>query len=126
MPILIQCLAVAAGGALGAVARFLVTGACARLFGSGFPIGTLVVNLTGSVVFGWFVAVARDRTMVPETMSLAVAVGFIGAYTTFSTFAFESHSLLEAGSGLKALLNMVGSVVLGLLAVRAGILLAGR
>jgi CrcB protein len=59
-------------------------------------------------------------------LRLAVAVGFVGAYTTFSTFAYESNALLEDGAGIKALANMLGSVVLGLVAVRLGIWLGGR
>lgn len=124
MKLLMQCLAVAAGGSCGAVFRFLLSALCGRLFGSGFPVGTLVVNITGSLVLGWFLTVIHQRGSVSDTMRLGIAVGFIGAYTTFSTLAYEANSLLENGSGLKALFNLVGSLVLGLAAVRAGIWLA--
>jgi CrcB protein len=126
MKLLIQCLAVAAGGALGAVLRFVIATLCGRWFGGGFPVGTFVINITGSLLLGWFVAVIQERLTVSDTLRLAVAVGFLGAYTTFSTFAYESNSLLEDGSGLKATFNMLGSLALGLVAIRLGIMLGGR
>ncbi len=124
MKLLVQYLVIGAAGSLGAMARYLVASVCGRWFATEFPVGTLVINLTGSLFLGWFLTVARDRVAVSETFRLAVAVGFTGAYTTFSTLAYESNSLLEDGAGLKALSNMVGSMFLGLIAVRAGIWLA--
>ena len=126
MRLLVQCLMVGAGGFLGAVARFLVSMFCGRALGTAFPIGTLVVNLSGSMFLGWFLTVIRQRTIVSDNTRLAIAVGFVGAYTTFSTFMLESGSLLEDGSGIKAMLNLLGSVMLGLFAVRAGIWLGAR
>lgn len=126
MKLLIQCLAVAAGGSFGAVLRFLVATLCGRWFGTGFPIGTLVINLTGSFFLGWFLTAIQERITVSDTLRLAVAVGFVGAYTTFSTFAYESNALLTEGAELKATLNLLGSLLLGLLAVKLGILLGGR
>ena len=124
MNVLVQYLAIGAAGALGAMFRFFVSSLCGRLFRTEFPVGTLVINLTGSLLLGWFLTVIRDRMPVSDTFRLTVAVGFVGAYTTFSTFAFESNSLLEDGAGIKAMLNMFGSLLLGLLAVRLGIWLA--
>jgi fluoride exporter len=126
MNVLMQYLAVGLAGSLGAVARLAVSTICGRLFGAGFPIGTLVINLTGSMLLGWFLTLVGQRYIVSETLRTAVAVGFVGAYTTFSTFAYETNSLVEDGSMLKATANVVGSVVLGLVAVRLGIWLAGR
>jgi CrcB protein len=126
MKLWMQCLAVAAGGSLGVVARFLVSTSCARLFGTGFPVGTLVINVSGSLFLGWFVTVIQERYTISDTARLAVAVGFLGAYTTFSTFSYESNSLLEQGAGMKATFNMLGSLLFGLIAVRVGILLAAR
>jgi CrcB protein len=126
MNLLWQYLAVGLAGSLGAVARLAVSTLCGRWFGTGFPIGTLVINLSGSMFLGWFLTLISQRYIVSDTLRLAVAVGFVGAYTTFSTFAFETNGLLEDGAGLKALANIVGSVVLGLVAVRLGIWLAGR
>src|SRR5438105_2602212 len=107
----VQYLAVALGGSLGAMARFFIATTCARLFGTAFPIGTFVINISGSLFLGWFLALIGGRAMVSDTTRLAVAVGFVGAYTTFSTYMYESNALIEDGSGLKATTNLVGSVV---------------
>jgi fluoride exporter len=124
MKILVQYLAVAGAGALGAVARLFVATACNRVFRSPFPFGTFIINISGSLFLGWFLTVVGTRLMVSDTTKLAVAVGFVGAYTTFSTFMFESNKLLEDGAGIKAAANLLGSLLVGLLAVRAGIWLA--
>ena len=126
MKLLVQYLVVAGGGALGAAARLFVATVCGKLFGTAFPVGTLEINLSGSLFLGWFLTVAGTRVAVSDPMRMAVAVGFVGAYTTFSTFMFESSSLLQDGSGMKAILNLFGSLLLGLLAVRLGMLLGGR
>jgi len=119
-------LAIAAGGAAGAVCRWMVGLACGRLFGTRFPVGTMVINLTGSFFLGWFATLAAGRLTVSDTARLAIAVGFVGAYTTFSTFMFESIALWDNGALFKAMLNLVASIVLGLSAVRLGMALAGR
>ena len=118
--------AVAGAGALGAVLRLFVAAVCGRFFGTSFPVGTLVINLSGSFFLGWFIAVRSRGAAISETVYAAVAVGFVGAYTTFSTFMYESNALLQSGSGIKAMLNLIGSLVLGLIAVKAGVWLAGR
>ena len=125
MEVFTRYLAVGAAGSLGAISRLMVSSLCGRLFGTAFPIGTFVINITGSLFLGWFLTVISGRFVVSDTFRLAVAVGFVGAYTTFSTFAYESNSLLQDGSGLKAMINMFGSLFLGLLAVRVGIWLGG-
>ncbi|HEX3724727.1 MAG TPA: fluoride efflux transporter CrcB [Pirellulales bacterium] len=124
METLTRYLVVGAAGSLGAILRLMISTLCGRVFGAAFPVGTLVINLSGSLFLGWFLAVVSER-VVSENFRLAVAVGFVGAYTTFSTFAYESSALLQDGSAIKALFNMIGSVVLGLLAVRLGIWLGG-
>ena len=116
-PTAFQYLMVAAAGAVGAVARLWVGLACDRAFGKGFPTGTMIVNITGSLLLGFVVAAMPGRS---DTMRLAIATGFLGAYTTFSTFMYESNLLLN-GSPIKAILNLFGSVVLGLLAIRLGL-----
>ena len=118
--LLLQYILVGAAGALGAVARLAVATWCGRWLYSGFPIGTFVINVSGSFLLGWFLAMAGTRGDVSETTRLAVAVGFVGSYTTFSTFVFESNVLIDAGMGWRVMLNLVGSVVVGLAAVRAG------
>jgi CrcB protein len=115
-PTLVQYLVIAAGGALGAVSRFWVALACDRAFGRGFPTATLIVNLSGSFFLGFLISVFPRN----ETLRLAIGTGFLGAYTTFSAFMYESDALLH-GSPIKSILNLFGSVVLGLLAVRLGL-----
>jgi len=126
MKTLWQYLAVGLGGSLGAMARLLVATTCARFFGTAFPTGTFVINISGSWFLGFFLALIGGRFMVSDTTRLAVAVGFVGAYTTFSTYMFESSSLLEQGSGIKATVNLLGSLVVGLIAVRVGIWMGAR
>ena len=115
------------GGAVGTCARYFVsTWIGVPLWARGFPIGTFVINVTGSLFLGWFLTVIGGRTMVSDNSRLAIATGFVGAYTTFSTFMYESNSLLESGSSIKAMGNLIGSVVVGLIAVRLGIWLGER
>ena len=118
--------AIGLAGSVGAVLRYVLANVSGRIFGTGFPVGTFIINMSASLLLGWFLTVVRDRTVVSETVRLAVAVGFIGTYSTFSTFAYESNSLLEDGAGIKAMANMLGSVIGGLIAVRIGIALAAR
>jgi CrcB protein len=126
MKVLVQYLSVAGAGAVGAVFRLFVGSACGAVFGTSFPVGTFIINISGSLFLGWFLTFARDRVGIGETVRTAVAVGFVGAYTTFSTFMHESNALLESGSSIKALGNLIGSLVLGLIAVRFGIWLGER
>src|SRR6478736_4876001 len=110
MKLLIQYLSVAGAGAIGAVARLFVGSMCARLFTQSFPVGTFVINISGSLFLGWFIAFAKQRTTISDTMFLAVAVGFVGAYTTFSTFMAESNSLIGLGQTAKAAAYIISSV----------------
>jgi len=123
---LVQYLAVAAAGALGAVLRLVVGALSGHYITTRFPVGTLIINLTGSFFLGWFLTVISGRIAVSDTVRLAIGVGFVGAYTTFSTYIYESSSLLADGSGYKAFANLIGSMVLGLIAVRSGIWLGSR
>ncbi len=100
--------------------------------GNGFPWGTLFINLSGSLFLGWFATVLTERLpnlggrIHPDDLRLTVAVGFTGAYTTFSTYELESQKLLADGKGLLAMTYLFGSVILGLLAVGLGVFLARR
>ena len=87
---------------------------------------TLVINLSGSFILGWFLTYAGTRAGISETLRLAVAVGFLGAYTTFSTWMYESNQQFARGEGIAAAVNLLGSVVLGLIAIRLGIWMAGK
>ena len=126
MKMLVNYLAVGGAGCLGAMARYAVATLCARFFGTAFPIGTFVINISGSFFLGWFLTMIGGRIPVSDTTRLAIAVGFTGAYTTFSTYMYESNALLGDGSGLKAIFNLLGSLMVGLLAVRFGMVVAQR
>lgn len=111
------------GGFLGANARYLLGGVIAERWGAAFPWGTFVINISGSFILGLFLAFAEERPWMHPSSRLMFAVGFVGAYTTFSTFEYESIRLLQDGEWLLAFANVAGSVVAGLFAVFAGIAL---
>ena len=115
---------VGVGGFAGAIARYVLDGVVADLTqASAFPWGTLVVNLSGAFLLGVLTALVVDRAALPAELRGPVLIGFIGAYTTFSTFMLESWRLVEAGSYGLAVANLVGSVGLGLTAVFAGLII---
>jgi len=111
------------GGALGAIARFMVSNAVANKLGSHFPYGTLTVNVLGSFVMGLLALLLVERMQLDPLLRLGVFVGFLGAFTTFSTFSMETMNLFEQGQSLRALLNMFVSVLLSVFAVWLGVLL---
>jgi CrcB protein len=125
MAVLMPYLLVGLGGFIGAIARFEVARAIGALLESRFPWGTFVINVSGSFLLGLLGALVAER-MTPnsEAMQLALGVGFLGAFTTFSTFEFETHALFDDGSWVTATANMFASLFLGLVAVRAGIVMA--
>jgi CrcB protein len=109
------------GGAVGAVLRFLASTGVYRLLGKDFPYGTLAVNVLGSLLMGFFFIVMVERELVSAVWRSALLVGMLGAFTTFSTFSFETMALLEGGEWLKAGLNIFLSVVVCLLATWLGL-----
>ncbi len=111
-------LIVGAGGFLGAIARFLVGTWVVNRYGSSFPWATFVINVSGSFLLGLIGTLLLNRVLVSPSWRLGVTIGFIGAYTTFSTFEYESAKL---GSSWAALGNLLGSVVAGYGAVWLGI-----
>ena len=115
------CLLVAAGGALGAVGRYLVTTSAAALLGGGFPWGTLIVNVAGSFLLGVLVGLLSAAWTPPGDMRLFLATGFLGAFTTFSAFSLDVVSAFERGFNSVAILYVVASVVFSVLALLAGL-----
>ena len=111
------------GGFLGANARYLLGGWISQRWGAVFPYGTFVINITGSFILGFFMAYANDRPWVAPSARLLFAVGFVGAYTTFSTFEYETMRLLQERETFLALMNIFGSVITGMVAVFGGFLL---
>jgi CrcB protein len=111
------------GGFAGAIARYVVDGFVAERVAGAFPWGTLLVNLSGSFLLGALFALTVDRAILPADVRGPVLIGFIGAYTTFSTYMLESWQLIGSGAYGLALVNVAGSAVLGLVAVGAGLAL---
>jgi CrcB protein len=116
-----QILAIALGGSVGAVARFLMANGIYAVLGRNFPHGTLFVNVSGSFLMGLLTELMLQRFALAVEYRAAILVGFLGAYTTFSTFALETLYLFEAGSLLKAFLNIFLSVSLCLAGVWFGL-----
>lgn len=111
---------IGAAGFAGAVSRYSVEGWVSARTRGAFPVGTFVVNVSGCVLIGFLVALLTERFAVNPTLRVALTVGFVGAYTTFSTFAYETMRLNDHGRQALALVYVVASVVAGVLAVYAG------
>jgi CrcB protein len=131
MRLLFQIGLVALGSACGGLLRWGIGTGAARLLGTALPYGTFIINVSGSLFLGWFLTMLADRMVLsehpwlrPDDLRLMIAVGFTGAYTTFSTFEWEAHGLLRDGETSAGTLYLIVSVVLGLLAVRWGVTLA--
>ena len=107
----LSILAIAIGGAFGSVFRFLVAREMGRLLGNFLPYGTLVVNVLGSLALGWLATVFLDRPEINIALRLGIAVGFLGAFTTFSAFSFESVQLMMNGAVWRAALNVAANTV---------------
>ena len=119
-----QLLAVAAGGATGAVLRWLMAGAVQRWAGGAFPWGTFAVNALGSFLLGFLFVWLIERSTATELVRLALTVGLLGAFTTFSTYSLESIRLLQEGALGMAAANVMGQVVVCLVLTWLGIQLA--
>jgi len=116
-----QLLAIAGGGALGAVMRFGVSSGVYRVLGKDFPYGTLTVNVLGSLLMGLCFILMVERNVLSMEWRSIIMIGFLGAFTTFSTFSMETLSLLESGELTRALLNILLSVTLCLAATWIGL-----
>ena len=115
---------IALGAVVGASARYFLSTQIARHFSTTFPYGTLLINLTGSLVLGFFLVYSSERVLLEPRWRLLVAIGFCGSYTTFSSYAFETFALMEQGQWLMMGLNILVSNALCLAAVLAGAALA--
>ena len=119
-----EYLLVGIGGFLGANARYVLGGVIAERLGAAFPYATLLVNLTGSLAIGVVLVVLTERLAADPAWRLLLVVGFLGGYTTFSSYTFEALLLAETGQWLRALWYVLGSNLLGLAAASAGMMLA--
>ena len=114
---------ISAGAILGANTRYWLADWASQKWGANFPFGTMLINLSGSLLLGFFMTLATERFLIDPRWRLLVAVGFLGAYTTFSTFTYESYNLIFKGQWIPGLFNLFGSTVLGLIAVGIGVYL---
>ncbi|MBN1440368.1 MAG: fluoride efflux transporter CrcB [Anaerolineales bacterium] len=119
-------LVIGVGAFLGANLRYRLSGWAAGKWGTSFPHGTLIINVSGSFLLGVFLALTTERILVDPRWRLFFAVGFLGAYTTFSTYTYESVQMILDGNWGLGLLNLLGSNALGILAAAAGIALGRR
>lgn len=110
-------------GGLGALSRYQMSGLAHRLLGDGFPYGTLTVNVVGSFIIGLVMQASLSTDLVPPAWRLAVTVGFLGAFTTFSTFSYETLGYIEDGAWSIAAVNILTNVILAVTAVSLGVLL---
>ncbi len=109
------------GAVLGANLRYWVGDWAAQRFGSGFPYGTMLVNLTGSFLLGLLVSLTFEHFIIDPRLRILLTIGFLGSYTTFSTFAYESVTLITQGQWGLGLFNLLGSTMLGVLFAALGI-----
>jgi CrcB protein len=119
-----QTLAIAAGGAIGALLRYWASTGVHAWLGRGFPYGTLFVNVLGSLLMGFLFVWLVDRMAAGPALRAFLLIGVLGAFTTFSTFSMETLNLMESGQFGKALLNVFASVVVCVAAAGAGVLAA--
>lgn len=124
MQSMINYLIIGIGGFLGAIARYAIGLWIGQKWGRSFPFGTFFINVSGSFFIGLLMSLFTEKFMVNPQWRLSLAVGFLGAYTTFSTFEYETGSLLKDGEWLLALMNVVLSVVAGFVALKLGELIA--
>lgn len=116
---------IAIGGALGAVSRYGLSQLAINLFGKGFPFGTLIANFVGSLCMGLLFALIENGSLAPQ-VRMAVGVGFLGAFTTFSTFSLDTVLMIQSGEIQKALLNIIFNLGLCLMAVFIGLWLGSK
>lgn len=119
-------IAISLGAVPGALSRYYLTGLFARWFGIGFPYGTFFINVTGSFVMGLFTTFILARASFLAEVRLLVAVGFLGSYTTFSTYALDSSALLRSQNYHLALLYGLGSAIVGVIGLELGSFIARR
>ena len=121
-----RILAIALAGALGAVARYGLSGLVQLWAGPRFPLGTLTVNVLGCFLLGLLATYSLDRWSISPTTRTALLIGFLGAFTTFSTFSYETLALMREGAVWRAALNVLLSVVVCMAACWAGVTVASR
>ena len=117
-------LIIGVGVFLGAILRYLVSGWVHRIAGASFPYGTLAVNVLGSFILGFFLVIAEGRFIISPQIRNFIAIGLLGAFTTYSTFSFETIMLLKEMMYIQAAFNVALNLIVGLFAIWLGIILA--
>jgi fluoride exporter len=118
-----QLIAIGLGGFAGAITRYAVDGWVTGLTRGGYPWGTFVINVSGSLLIGLLFVVGVERSILPAELRGPLLIGFVGSYTTFSTLALESWRLMDDGAWLAATANLAGSVLVGVVAVIIGLVI---
>lgn len=116
-----QILNLILGGVIGTLSRHLISGAIYKTLGTTFPYGTFAVNILGCFAVGFFASLMDEKIILNTNLRLLFMVGFCGAFTTFSTLIFESYNLIKDGDSLRALINIVLSIIIGFLVFKLGI-----
>lgn len=111
------------GGMAGTLARYFLAGVVYEIFGTSFPYGTLVVNFSGCFIIGILSALADSKSLLTPNLRVLLMIGFCGAYTTFSTFILETSNLIKDGETIRALMNVLLSVIVGFVVFRIGMFL---
>jgi CrcB protein len=106
--------------------RYIAASAIVTRFGGAFPLGTFIINVTGSFLIGFLMTILTERFYLDPNWRLLLVVGFLGGYTTFSSFEWETYTAVRAGGLWTGMLNVVSSVMLGYVAVWLGSMLASR
>jgi CrcB protein len=120
----VEIIVIAIGGAFGAVARYWLTELASMIFGATFPYGTLIVNVLGSLLLGFVFVFFVERSLLAPLWRSAVMIGFLGAFTTFSTFSLQAFDLIQHERYLAGGIYIVSSVVISLLAIGIGMAVA--
>lgn len=123
-PLVRAPLAISFGAIAGALSRYYLTLGFSQWLGTAFPFSTLIINLSGAFIMGLFTTLAVERTIVSPDLRLIIAVGFLGSYTTFSSYQLDAEKLLMAGAWEITLLYWLGSAILGVLCLELGTYLA--
>lgn len=118
--------AISFGAIAGALSRYFISTNVNQWLGTAFPFATFFINLSGALIMGFFTSLAVERSIISPDVRLIVAVGFLGAYTTFSTYTLDLERLLETGHWQTSSLYWIGSTLLGLLCLELGSYLARR